>query len=366
MTDLFLNKFYEIIPYFLISIIILSYIRNLRDDQYSKSIIVIPLTLFLFSFLRFDVGWDYMEYVSIILNPDLSINYYEPFSNLIFFVGNVSNFAPLSFGIFAFFTLFFIDNVVKKLSTNYYASWLIYYNFPLFYLISLSTLRHSLASSIVLYSIIYILDKKPLKFLMTIGFASLFHVSAIVGLVLLPFIYIKPVKTINYYLIALSIFSIFFEFDLSKLIDNWTFLSELSNKLTYYLTTNADNYKSTKLIYFLIFLSLFNMAYYEKLCRIDTGSKLYILIINFGFCFFTLFAFQPTVSLRILFYFLLFLVLLFPSYLKLFNNLYSRYIISLPLFLLPYYFISLYVTAEIEEFEIKNSFLPYKLWLLEM
>lgn len=62
-----------------------------------------------------------------------------------------------------------------------FLSWLL-----LFYAFSLNGMRQSVAMSIVFYSVFYIFERKPLRFVFGVFFACLFHQTAVIALALYP------------------------------------------------------------------------------------------------------------------------------------------------------------------------------------
>jgi hypothetical protein len=93
----------------------------------------------------------------------------------------------------SFITYLFITGVlvyvpiylfIKRYSTDYYLSLVIYY--CLFFFGSMTLLRQSIAMSILLIGTKYIVGRNPIKFTAIVLLASSFHVSALVGLVLYP------------------------------------------------------------------------------------------------------------------------------------------------------------------------------------
>ena len=125
---------------------------NLFKTKYSSKIIY--LTLFIFSALRYDIGWDYTEYVSEIESGYNSIinSRFELLNKYIFLIGSYLNFYPIVFAIYSFLMLRIVYYSINKYSVNPLLSWLVFYSMPLFFFASLSTIRQSLAMILVFYS----------------------------------------------------------------------------------------------------------------------------------------------------------------------------------------------------------------------
>lgn len=100
-----------------------------------------------------------------------------------------------SFEIFIFITTAFLIYAVYKYAIDnnkeYLLTIYIFLSFGIFEL-GMTAIRQWIAGSIFLISIKYIRDKKLLKYLISIGIAALFHNSAIILLLIYPFVNIKP------------------------------------------------------------------------------------------------------------------------------------------------------------------------------
>lgn len=162
--------------------------KNLKTN----GIVIYWLTyffIFLFSALRFDVGYDYVYYWQL-LNKTLP--YYEPSLNRLEFL-NIEliklsqkiQFPQFFFIISSAIILFPIGYIIRKLSRDYLISTLLFISIPLFFLNSLSIVRQFMAIAIVLYAVKFLFENKNLTFLIWVFIASLFHLSGILGVILL-------------------------------------------------------------------------------------------------------------------------------------------------------------------------------------
>ena len=82
---------------------------------------------------------------------------------------------------------------INKKSTQTLLSVFIFLGLPVFLLL-FSGLRQALAISITVYSVKYIEDKKIVKFILTVLFATLFHYSSIIFLISYPLYYLRLSK----------------------------------------------------------------------------------------------------------------------------------------------------------------------------
>ena len=90
----------------------------------------------------------------------------------------------------AFVTIAPIMKYISKRSSLPFLSVVIYMGLPVFF-ITYSGLRQAMAISITMLSVNFIEEKKPIKFLLTIWFATLFHYSAYIFLFAYPIYYIR-------------------------------------------------------------------------------------------------------------------------------------------------------------------------------
>lgn len=354
-------SYFDLWPYILIAFIFL-YCHWLRSKNTSK---IIFSTLFIFCALRYDVGWDYMSYVSLIEMDyeEIIDSRIELLSNYILLLGNYVNFYPIVFIIFSFLTLKITFFSIKKYSINPLISWLVFYSMPLFFFASLSTLRQSLATAIVFYSYSYVKEKKYLNFIAAIFVASLFHTSSIIGFFILPLVLLRINKFLNIILLLISfIVSTFLLELISTLSINNLFF------LRFIKYVEMDSAKPQLLNYLYYFIGILNLIFYHKLSRNDDCNKDYITLINFGLIFLNIFSFEPVTSLRISAFYLMFLIYLLPNYLNLFDTKFSKILENIFIFgfiSLSFFYLAIYINNYNNWVISKISFIPYKFWFNE-
>ena len=319
--------------------------------------------MFLFCALRYDVGWDYTSYVSDFENGYLAVlnGRYEPLSTVIMLISIVLNFYPLIFILFSLITLKLVFDIINKYSINPVISWLVFYALPLFFFASLSTLRQSLATVIVVYSFKYAIEKKYIKFFISIIIAYMFHSSGIVGVLILPLVILPINKSLNYVLFISS----FFLAALTKSVFT-TYFSDFSvfeRFQEYYL--DADTASSTTLQYLYYFIALFNLIFYDKLVNLNVLNKKFIAISTFGVVIFNILSFEPISASRISAFFLMFWIFIFPYYSRLFQTKYEKVIelvLLVLLITLSFYYLNMYIDSYENKIQEKVSFLPYQFW----
>lgn len=144
--------------------------------------------IFLFSALRFDVGWDYERYYKLIEKNikfyDSQFERFEFFNRVLINISQYLDFTQLYFIITSFIIAFSFYKVFKKYSADFAISTLLFLSLPIFFFNSLSIIRQFVAVSIIFYGFTFIRNRNFFKFLVTVVVASMFHKSAIIGLVL--------------------------------------------------------------------------------------------------------------------------------------------------------------------------------------
>ena len=167
--------------------------------------------IFLFSALRFDVGYDFIMYYEIL---NKKIKYYDAMlGRLEYFNRVIINFSQETqclqffFIITSFLIIYLNYKTIKEHSKDFTISTLVFLSFPIFFFNSLSIVRQYVAISIIFYSFKYIKTRKLFLFLFVVTIAFLFHKSAILAIVLY-WLYNKKVE--SKYLFILFFAGLFF------------------------------------------------------------------------------------------------------------------------------------------------------------
>nr|WP_319512546.1 EpsG family protein [uncultured Draconibacterium sp.] len=251
------------------------------------------MVLFLVSALRFDIGYDYDNYVNSfkqIYNQQQNniIPNYEYFS-LYKFVCKIFSFSPNGYvfviATYTFLTLFFLYKVLihyKILAVGLF----IYLCYNMLF-ITYDQIRQGLAISIFLFSSIYIEKRRFWPFFITIIAATLVHLSA---LFLLPAYLIKSRKKVNLILwyIIILLFTIGYYTHLwedmrqtiFKLIPYYNFYLDYQNQLNS-ATLNSNigvAYLVLSNIIILYYLRKYN--YYQLFYFTAIGVILYLFASN--------------------------------------------------------------------------------------
>jgi len=225
------------LPYFIfitiISILIILSV-NTRNKRFKKIFLVLVLLLLVFfGGFRETAGIDTINYTAAfnVVNV-LGNGFMESLTILDMEVGFIFLISLIkSFGFTSVQTLFSLTIVFNYIL--YYLSFRRFttnFEFAIFLMIifhflgrDMGLMRQSIATSITVYSIGFIIDKKPLSFFMLIIIASLFHVSALIFLPAYLTRYINYSKTDIYLFLVLT-------FLFSNIPIN--FINDLSLKIT--------------------------------------------------------------------------------------------------------------------------------------
>lgn len=188
--------FFYLIHFFLFSIF--SYIYSITKEQYSKFLFktICFLILFIPSALRYNIGYDYKNYVEIFNQIGNGVKINQETGWLI--INKIILYFHLDvqwiFVIASFFTIYYIFKTPKK---DFFVTTLLFY--CLWYLDSYNIVRQGLSMSICWYSYLLYTDNKKGKSYLYAFIAILFHLSSVIFLIFL-FIanYIKvPNKTFS-------------------------------------------------------------------------------------------------------------------------------------------------------------------------
>lgn len=312
--------------------------------------------MFLFSAIRYDVGWDYSEYYSHIDSYDIerAVLRFELIPKWMAYISNGLGMPTLFFVFHAFFTLFFLYLFLKKKSKNVTLSLFIYLTIPLFFLDSLSIVRFHLAMSAFLLSTCYYDEKKYVLFALFLSIAIASHTSAYICLIY-PLLKRFPLNR-TCMILSLAI-SFVFSKSLWMILQYVTFIPGLQ----IYIQRAGEISGFSLLPLLLLFFGIINLLYYKKLVQMDSNMRYYISYYNIGCCFMYILSFEVTLASRISRFFLLYLLLIFPYYVSLFKyrklqkQLYILFLIFIFLFNL-YWSSRAYYLGLVS----KDQFLPYK------
>lgn len=354
VVDYFLSGIY---PYILLLIFIL--ILGLINKK--GSIFFVFISLFLFSALRYNVGYDYESYYDALkYDIEFELLRWEFIERMLAYFSQYIGFIYLFFIVNSFFTLYFLFLALKKYTpNNIYLGFVCYFCLPVFYLTSLSTIRFHLALSIVFWATTFLKDEKWIRFLLIVLCAFLIHSSALVAILFIPLFKWQISRTINAIILISSFFasSIILNIVNTFIFDNYLLRSFQS----YALFEGQDVFNKLPLLFHAI--NIFNLLFYRKIIKSDSRVKRYITIFNISCCLMQMFSINPTLSTRLSRYFFIFILLIIPQYITIGIN---RKLVKFGLF-------SIMILLYISQFIIttigllhgadKHAFFPYKTFI---
>lgn len=346
----------DLIPYILVYLLM---VISACLGNSVKTVVFSSLILFIFAGIRYGIGYDYIQYLikikSSIEQP------YEWAQNSIIYWSRILEFPQLFFILNSFVSVFCISFVGHKLTKSGAIVLLCYFLVPLFYVDGLSIVRNASAYSLIFLSFYFYMEKRFVLCFLICFLATGFHSSSYIFILLyMCLIFMKKTRKINIliYIVAIS----FMFLDLSEFIyENIKVIlpNNLVKNVDYYFIYNQDQGKSIKYVLFLI--GFFNLFFFQKLVKKDRNSNVYIYLYNIGLLLWGLFSFDHTLSLRLSTYFLLFFVLLGPTYCDIVfirMKLNVFFIAFLSMFLASSFFVN--INAYIAGISDKISFLPYQ------
>lgn len=304
---------FDLLPYLVLCLLCLySAIKNERLFYQFTFILV-----FIFTAIRYGIGYDYFNYVEIIMEYDIkNLSFFEWISQLLYYISK-KTFPQVFFIINSFICLYPIYFVAKKSSINPAFVFFSFMMIPLFYLESLSIVRYSSALSLVFLSFYYFDKKQYFKYLLLCIIAGGIHTSGYIGLSFLILKHIRSSYTLN--IIIFSIACFFHVFQMTSLIE---ILPGGSNIIYLKLFNYMSNIQpqSGKMSLAIFIIGLVNLLYWKRLTNHSYANLHYLRLYNIGVLCWGLLSFNKTLSLRISCYFLLFIVLLIPTYTLIFRS----------------------------------------------
>lgn len=293
----------------------------LSTEKEKIFICVLVVLMILLAGLRIDYGKDIYNYQRIFARINSVDNIFnevvEPgFAAFIFF------FKKMNFG-FSTFTLavaavsIFLKFITfKKISPMPIVSLFLY--FLLFYLTQeTEQIRHGLAISICFFSIVFILEKKPIHFICSIVIASTFHYTA---LIFFPCYLMTGFKdTYVKWLIVLFTTAVLF-----STIDVMNIFAWLNNSFinSSYFAYKISIYSGNRLpiISITLFMRIIIFCVYALYCNHKEEDNLYINMYGYGMLLYIVFSSVGILAARFSIYFRVLEVVMFPKLLVILNE----------------------------------------------
>lgn len=234
--------FLYILPSIIFIISICEYIKDEKIKKYNLIFLFFIMSILCtFRSNSSDIfyGYDTNEYIKFFNNPSLDGGNFEiGYKFINFIIRFFTDDYRVLFLIISALTMIFLYKYISYYTDNKIIALLAYV--CIFYFIrDFSQIRASLAYAICAYSSIYIVENKPIKFILYIALSSLIHFSSIFMLLMYPISKLKLNKKILYFIVFISV--ILFNVDLMKYIINIVSLLG-ENKLTRSFTIYTNYY----------------------------------------------------------------------------------------------------------------------------
>lgn len=350
-------NYWDIIPYlFILGLLII----NLRFNKKASNNLCF-FVLFVFSAIRYDVGYDYMMYLNILkYNPD-----YDRFEFLEYLLQRFAaqTYIPIFFIVNSFITVYFAKWAIEKLSVNVSISLLAFFCLPLLYTHSLSIIRFWSGVSVLFYATTFIYEKKWIHFAFFYIISYFLHGSMVVGILFIPLVLFEISRIAN---IILLIFSfVGGEFVLNRLLgSSLADYGILGERLNYYANIGDTESAMTKIPYLYLAIDiLFLFLWTRNKNKSSAVLHKYITIFNIGVCILFLFSFDNTLNSRLCRPFLIYIILVIPLILKYLRGETKR--MSTLAFTLAASALFLYTITIYNDTLGKSEYLPYRIIFLE-
>ena len=363
MNDTYFYSFFDLWPYFILGLVLFFCLLSgiLTEKQKSNT----AYSAFLvFIVLRYNVGWDYFMYHYGIVSGETKR--YEFLSKLIMDFGHFIKFYPIVFAIFGFLILYIQKKAIEKYSTNVALSWIVYFSIPFLFAASISTIRQAVATSIIIYSFDFVYKRQPIKFLISVFIAYLFHSSGIAGLLIYPLVFFKINKK---WLLYFFIFSFLIAASTRSFLLPYVQDNIFDQRITYYVTNSESQVQSTSMQYLFYIISAFNLIFYNRLVRINPLNAKFIAISIFGVSLYNILSFEPNSAYRLGGIFMSFWLFVVPSYSGIFTKTNFKgydFVFSIFLILILAILINSNINAFQEGELEKISFIPYDFWFFHL
>lgn len=343
------------LPYVLLLLFLTLWVWIVKKQLNIKDIFIPSIMLIIFGTIRSnEVGTDSEMYSRVFLDNISADNFIFDerleggYSALVYLIQNIDKEYYLLFFFTSVIIVFFNLCSIKKYSEDFILSVYLYISFG-FYTFYFNTLRQAIAMSILMLGINFLINKKTIPYLILVCFAFLFHRSA---LIMIPFYFL-----INFVNIRIE-YKAIISFIISSLLASTVliYMASINDKYSSYVekSENAGGY-SYVILYFLVCMIL---LYFGR--KIRNENKMYnvfeqIYVCGISFCIpLILLGTNPSGPKRLVYYFLVYLIFIFPIFFKYYRSLYLK--IFFVLFAFCYYIYITYNIWEVYPYMINSVF----------
>lgn len=330
------------IPYFLLLeyiLIFLFFSKNIRTDLFFY---LSFLTLTFFGGLRTDVGVDFMSYSQMFedFKNDTALFLVEPANMLI--INTINMFDINHQVIFFIYSVIIMSGVfyfIKKLSPSKELSILLFVTIGIFYFSTFNGIRQWAAISVILISIVKLIEKKHIQFLLLVVLSTLFHLSAILLFMLLLF----RIRFNKFHLVVILLSSLLLTEVILFLINNSQYAIYLNG-----LSFDSKGNPLLFLIYILILIYIPWLFGYFKGNVLLSIEEIVLLNMNLMSILVLLIGYNMNIDflslMRVNMYFQIQLIILIPMVMNRLQNIEVKFMLMYLgiLFLIFYYFNTIY------------------------
>lgn len=343
-----------IILYFFISF---GFVVSLVDRTSSKYFVLFNAFFCMcFAALRFDVGLDYLAYHSYFNDlPEIRDAHMEKgFELFAVFIRVVGGDSCVMFGSIAAFIVSALTHFYNKSSKLPYLSFSIFVLTPLFYLVSINTVRQFIAIGFFAMAILNVFNKSSIRYLVLIIIGSIFHKSIII---MLPLFLLKNFKPSIYLYFLMTLLYVIMLQSLELLVDFLGFS-------TVYLDSNYFNSGVDFKAYIFMLVFMFFYIYRRKVQKINKHSYFYLHLfyLSVMILFTPLFTNLPSDPiLRLGSYFTIISIpIMFADGIQVFSSKLVRNILKISLFVV----LSIYFWTSLSFEGKKTKLVPYNVYYL--
>ena len=309
----------DLIPYILLYTVLIL-LATAKYSEQSKARFIFAV-LFVFSAVRYGIGFDYYTYKEAVESVSLAGGDMERWELIPRAVGYLARWTDFQVFVIvmSFFSLYSVYWASVRLSISPSMSLLVYSLHPMMFLEGLSIMRNAVAFALILVAFYYLQKKQVWSSLIIWGIACFFHKSALIGVLMYPLYF--------WHFSRLAHLIIFFvAFLASSLIPKM--ISVLADHIALFRVVNfyIENLASSgggKLQYINDAIALFNFVCWDKLEAVSKNNKYYLAFYNIGVCLWNVFLpLDSTIAMRLGMFYMFFLILLAPSYQLIFEEKY--------------------------------------------
>lgn len=342
------------IAYFLLAgiVLIFALLSRLYNSFFYNIILII---LAIFSGLRYNVGKDFLTYLSCFEDYNRDLCHFEIGNEILIYITKLAGVSPwFLFLIYSFVTIFSIGFFIKKMSPNKELSILMFALTPIYFLSTLNLIRQWVAIGLFALAIIELSQLKRLRFILLILLATFFHTSA--GILIFLLISTKKLS-VKFFIVFSSIYTIFLGLFSNKIIE---FLALL--KYGVYLEKEFE--KDFNLVLLALYICILVATtilggYFSKSRNMSVGYNI-LLNMNFFSILILITGYKLNIELlslmRLNMYFTIQLLVLLPMLLKRIKEKEAKIIFTFGglLFLIAYYSFTVIVNG------VHYDLVPYK------